>query len=62
MPATLKEHLDSITTAPMAEYYDAEGVTPQVLAQTGKELLQAVTPKHVKLKGWFDKTTTSPAA
>ena len=56
MPVTLKEHLDSITTAPMAEYYDAEGVTPEILAQKGKELLEAVTPKTYKLKGWFDRT------
>ena len=56
MPASLKEHLDSITTAPMAEFYDAEGVSPQVLAQKGKELLEAVTPTVYKLKGWFDRT------
>jgi len=56
MPATLKEHLDSITTAPMSQFYDAEGVTPQILAQKGKELLGAVTPKTYKLKGWFDRT------
>jgi len=56
MAATLKEHLESITTAPMAEFYSAEGVNPQVLAQKGKELLEAVTPKAHKLKGWFDRT------
>ena len=56
MPASLKEHLDSITTAPMAEFYDAEGVSPQVLAQKGKELLEAVAPKVYKLKGWFDRS------
>lgn len=56
MPVTLKDHLDSITTAPMAEYYDGQGVTPEILAQKGKELLGAVTPKAHKLKGWFDRT------
>lgn len=56
MPVTLKDHLESITTAPMAEYYDAEGVTPKILAQKGKELLGALTPKTYKLKGWFDRT------
>ena len=56
MPATLKEHLDSITTAPMAEYYDGVGISPEVLAQKGKELLEALTPKTFKLKGWFDRT------
>lgn len=40
----------------MAEFYDAEGVSPQVLAQKGKELLEAVAPKVYKLKGWFDRS------
>ncbi len=56
MPATLKDHLESISNAPMAEYYDGVGLSPQVLAQKGKELLEACTPKTFKLKGWFDKT------
>jgi len=56
MAATLKEHLESISNAPMAEFYDAEGVSPQVLAQKGKELLGALTPKTFKVKGWFDRT------
>ena len=60
MPATLKEHLESISTAPMAEYYDAEGVTPEILAKKGKELLGAITPKTYKLKGWFDRTAPMP--
>ena len=56
MAATLKEHLESISNAPMAEFYDAEGVSPQVLAQKGKELLGALTPKTYKVKGWFDRS------
>jgi len=56
MSATLKEHLDSITTAPMSEFYDGVGLSPEVLAQKGKELLEAATPKTHKLKGWFDRT------
>ena len=40
----------------MAGFYDAEGVTPEILAQKGKELLGALTPKTYKLKGWFDRT------
>lgn len=40
----------------MSEYYDAEGVTPEILAQKGKELLEALTPKIFKVKGWFDRT------
>ena len=55
MPVTVQE-MNSVQAAPMAEYYDAEGVSPQVLAQNGKELLEAVTPKTYKLKGWFDRT------
>ena len=55
MPVTVQE-MNSAQSAPMCEYYDAEGVTPQVLAQKGKELLEAVTPKTYKLKGWFDRT------
>ena len=56
MSATLKEHLDSITTAPMSEYYDDVGLSPEILAQKGKELLGALTPKTFKVKGWFDRT------
>lgn len=56
MAATLKEHLESISNAPMAEFYDAEGVTPEILAQKGKELLGALTPKTFKVKGWFDRS------
>ena len=56
MAATLKEHLESITSAPMAEYYDAVGVTPEVIAQTGKDLLEATIPRTITLKGWFDRT------
>ena len=55
MPVTVQE-MNSVQAAPMAEYYDAEGVTPEILAQKGKELLEAVTPKTYKLKGWFDRT------
>ena len=40
----------------MAEYYDGVGLSPEILAQRGKELLEAVTPKTYKLKGWFDRS------
>jgi len=56
MAATLKEHLESISNAPMAEFYDQAGVTPEILAQKGKELLGALTPKTFKVKGWFDRS------
>ena len=55
MPVTVQE-MNSVQAAPMAEYYDAEGVTPEILAQKGKELLEAFTPKTYKLKGWFDRS------
>ena len=55
MPVSVQE-LNKAQSTPMAEFYDAEGVTPQKLAKTGKELLEAVSVKHIKLKGWFDKT------
>lgn len=55
MPVTVQE-MNSAQSAPMAEFYDAVGVSPKVLAQKGKELLEAVTPKQIKLKGWFDRT------
>ena len=55
MPVTVQE-MNSVQATPMAEFYDAEGVTPEILAQKGKELLGALTPKTHKLKGWFDRT------
>ena len=50
------QEMNSVQSAPMAEFYDAEGVTPEILAQKGKELLGALTPKTHKLTGWFDRT------
>ena len=55
MPVSVQE-LNKAQSAPMSEFYDAEGVTPSVLAKIGKDLLEATTIKHIKLKGWFDKT------
>ena len=55
MPVTVQE-MNSVQATPMAEFYDAQGVTPEILAQKGKELLEAVTPKTYKLNGWFDRT------
>lgn len=56
MPATLKDHLESLKVAPMGDFYDAIGIDGEALAQIGKDLLQAVTPKSIRLKGWFDRT------
>ena len=56
MPATLKDHLESLKVAPMGDFYDAIGIDGKALAQIGKDLLEAVTPKTIKLKGWFDRT------
>lgn len=60
MAASLKEHLDSISAAPMIDHYQAVGITPSVLAETGKKLLNAKTVKHLKLKGWIDKRKKLP--
>ena len=56
MQTALREHLDSITTTPMAEYYDAEGVTAEFIAKGFKKLAESTTPKTHTLKGWFDRT------
>ena len=55
MPVSVQE-LNKAQSAPMSEFYDSQGVTPSVLAKIGKDLLEATTIKHIKLKGWFDKT------
>ena len=55
MPVSVQE-LNKAQSAPMSEFYHSQGVTPSVLAKIGKDLLEATTIKHIKLKGWFDKT------
>lgn len=54
MPVTLKQHLESLSSTPMSEYYKAVDITPVVLAEAGKKLLSAKTVKHFKLRGWVD--------
>ena len=55
MPVTVQE-MNSVQSAPMAEYYDAEGVTAEYVAKGFKKLAESTTPKTHTLKGWFDRT------
>lgn len=60
MAVSIKEHLDSLSAAPMIDHYEAVGITAPTLAEEGKRLLKAKTVKHMKLKGWFDKRKKLP--
>ena len=44
----------------MIDHYQAVGITPSVLAETGKKLLNATTVKHLRLRGWIDKRRRLP--
>ena len=55
MPVTVQE-MNSVQSAPMCEFYDAEGVTGEYVAKGFKKLAEATTPKTHTLKGWFDRT------
>ena len=55
MPVTVQE-MNSVQSAPMCEFYDAEGVTDEYVAKGFKKLAEATTPKTHTLKGWFDRT------
>ena len=55
MPVTVQE-MNSVQATPMAEFYDAEGVTCEYVAKGFKKLAEATTPKTHTLKGWFDRT------
>ena len=52
--------MNSVSAAPMLDHYQKVGITPSVLAETGKKLLNATTVKHLKLKGWIDKRKKLP--
>lgn len=48
------EELNRAQATPMSEFYKAVDITPAKLAEAGKQLLEAKTVKHLKLRGWVD--------